>query len=182
MRTQSIVLLAILLVAATCGGRGNLWFDYGRTRVNRSGDWNVVTIPCSGGSGSYAYSFDSVPLGWRVYGNQLYVPRSVSNKYYAVRVGVNDNIYGNTLRRAVVFNLGNTGVSDIFDTDYDYSIDNPVQFTALINQRQITIRIGTSSPAPTPAPVIPSTPSYNFPTDDEIDSRVRDGDVDWIRG
>ena len=184
MKAQAIVLLAVLLFTATCGG--NLWFDLGRCRVNNSGSWRIVTIPCSGGSGSYDWSWDYVPAGWRTYRNQLWAPVSAPvNQYYGVRVGVTDNIYGGNLQRAVVFNLGSSGVNDAFDTDYTYAIDSPTQFTTLVNNRQVTIRISTGAPAaptvPVYTPPVSSTPSYTFPTDSQIDERLMQGDVAWVR-
>ena len=74
MKTQVVLILAILLFTATCGG--DMWFDLGRTQVKNNGDWNVITIPSAGGSGSYDWDWNYIPSGWRTYGNQLYAPKN----------------------------------------------------------------------------------------------------------
>lgn len=175
MKTQAILLLAVFVFSVASTG---LWFDYGLARFEKRGDWNVFSFPCVGGSGNYKWSFDYLPKGWKSQGNKIYCPRDYDySRYYGIRVGVTDSIYGDSIRKSVICNLGQSRVQDIFDVDYGYKFETSSLWDKLISNRRVSLssgsdgslfivtnRSGSSSG---------SSSGYEFPSVSVIDSNIR---------
>ena len=157
MKSQILVFVALFITATLSTG---LWFDYSNSKFHRGDDYDYINIYCRGGSGSYTWDYTALPSGWYGRNNRVYFPRGDYNtgKYYGFKVRVNDRIYGSQLRRAIIFNIGQNDLTDIFDASYTYNVQDSSSFNNLINRRSIIL-----NPRSTQIRV-----SYSFPSIDLV--------------
>ena len=66
---NTILALALLLVAINAQ---SLAFDLRGIQYAQGNDFWTVDIPCTGGSGKYAFDFD-IPSTWKVENNRLFI-------------------------------------------------------------------------------------------------------------
>jgi hypothetical protein len=121
---NTILALALLLVAINAQ---SLAFDLRGIQYSQGKDFWTVDIPCTGGSGKYAFDFD-IPSTWKVEKNRLFIPsasvQQLGNRF-AARCKVRDVAKGDILERSLVFRPFQQGSSinlEVSDHDYFYGL------------------------------------------------------------
>lgn len=125
MKTTSILLIACLAFSVTSTG---WFFDVSKTRVETKEDWDVVSIPCVGGSEDYEWEFEQIPSGWYARNDKVYVPKGKFDvsKYYGLKVRVFDKLFGSFLNKSIFLNVEDTDVNDCFDVDAEVDVKDEV--------------------------------------------------------
>lgn len=174
MKASQILLLGLLIAAATCTFK----FNFGGCRVENYDAWDSVEFPVEGGSGDYDYEFENLPRNWYANRGKVYAPKGDIDafKYFSLKIKVFDRVSRSSVKRCVLFNFKNRRISNIFDTDYEFDLNNSYQVEQFIYKRE---KGYSYKPAPTPVPE--PVPTHEFPSDERLEEIIVKGDVAWIK-
>lgn len=161
MNTKNLILVALLVAAAASV---DFSFDFRNSKVESFDAWDEITFPCAGGSNDYDYSFDRLPKNWFASRGKVYAPKGEieSNNNFGIRVSVYDRGFKQHLKRSILFSFKNRSFKNIFDTDYDFDLENKYSVDDYIFRRE---KGDIISPQPQPKPEINIRPSYQFPSE-----------------
>ena len=99
MKTSIIL---FLLLATSLASK--LHFEIDKWRHHTENDYEVIDIPCGGGSGNYEYEIIDYPPGWYLKDNRIYVPSyKLKDEYYGCRFLIFDIIERKTLKKSLIF-------------------------------------------------------------------------------
>lgn len=106
---KTLALLFVILVLANSSS-SPLEFQFGTSLARFVRNQGIIPFYCVGGSGSYQFTFSSMPVGWTQNGNSIIIPDLTSLRgTYMIGVYVQDTA-GNTLSGNINLNINGLAV------------------------------------------------------------------------